>query len=152
MRDWLERARAALSHVAPEAGAIAFVRYHHAINSTRLVERLRDEQSVLVVPGDHFDMDGYLRIGFGSDPTHLASSLERIGALLDTIRRLPMRADLALVGFGHVGRRFARLLEERRDALARDFDLDLPRRPASPPAGTAPSTTPRASTPWRRRR
>ena len=27
------------------------------------------------------------------------------------------RADLALVGFGHVGRRFARLLDERRDQL-----------------------------------
>jgi homoserine dehydrogenase len=35
-----------------------------------------------------------------------------------------MRADLALVGFGHVGRRFARLLAERRDWLALDFDLD----------------------------
>jgi homoserine dehydrogenase len=35
-----------------------------------------------------------------------------------------MRADLALVGFGHVGRRFARLLEERRDWLSLDYDLD----------------------------
>ena len=37
--------------------------------STRpqLIERLRDEHSVLVVPGDHFEMDGYLRIGFGTD-------------------------------------------------------------------------------------
>ena len=35
-----------------------------------------------------------------------------------------MRADLALVGFGHVGRRFARLLEERRDWLALDYDLE----------------------------
>jgi homoserine dehydrogenase len=34
-----------------------------------------------------------------------------------------MRADLGLVGFGHVGRRFARLLDERRDLLERDFDL-----------------------------
>lgn len=34
-----------------------------------------------------------------------------------------MRADLALVGFGHVGRRFARLLEDRRDWLALDYDL-----------------------------
>ena len=85
LRDWLAARAPLLSHVAPEAGAIAFVRYHHAINSTRLIERLRDEHSVLVVPGDHFDLDGYLRIGFGSDPTHLTNSLERIGALLDTI-------------------------------------------------------------------
>lgn len=35
-----------------------------------------------------------------------------------------MRADLALVGFGHVGRRFARLLAERRDWLSLDYDLD----------------------------
>lgn len=85
LRDWLAARAPLVSHAAPEAGAIAFVRYHHAINSTRFIERLRDEHSVLVVPGDHFDMDGYLRIGFGSDPTHLTNSLERIGALLDTI-------------------------------------------------------------------
>lgn len=35
-----------------------------------------------------------------------------------------MRADLALVGFGHIGRRFARLIEERRDWLALDYDLE----------------------------
>jgi homoserine dehydrogenase len=35
-----------------------------------------------------------------------------------------MRADLALVGFGHVGRRFARLLTERRDWLSLDYDLE----------------------------
>jgi homoserine dehydrogenase len=34
-----------------------------------------------------------------------------------------MLVDLALVGFGHVGRRFARLLDERRDRLAHDLDL-----------------------------
>jgi aspartate/methionine/tyrosine aminotransferase len=74
-----------LSHIAPEAGAIALVRYRHAINSSRLIERLRDEASVLVVPGDHFEMDGHLRIGFGSDAAHLTASLDRIGAMLDTI-------------------------------------------------------------------
>ena len=36
-----------------------------------------------------------------------------------------MLADLALVGFGHVGRRFATLLAERRDRLASDVDLDV---------------------------
>ena len=35
-----------------------------------------------------------------------------------------MRADLVLVGFGNVGRRFARLIEERRDWLALDYDLE----------------------------
>ncbi len=86
VRKWIEKRDPLLSHIAPEAGAIVFVKYQHAINSTTLIKRLRDERSVLVVPGDHFDMDGYLRIGFGSDPTHLEGSLERIGEVLDSIR------------------------------------------------------------------
>jgi aspartate/methionine/tyrosine aminotransferase len=85
LRDWIAARAPLLSHVAPEAGAIALVRYQHAINSTHLIERLRDESSVLVVPGDHFEMDGYLRIGFGTDAAHLTASLERIGAMLDTL-------------------------------------------------------------------
>jgi hypothetical protein len=32
-------------------------------------------------------MDGYLRIGFGSDPAYLVAGLERIGEVLD---RLPV--------------------------------------------------------------
>ena len=35
-----------------------------------------------------------------------------------------MRADLALVGFGNVGRTFARLLDERRPRLLADYDFD----------------------------
>lgn len=35
-----------------------------------------------------------------------------------------MLADLALVGFGRVGRRFARLIDERRARLAADHDLE----------------------------
>ncbi len=35
-----------------------------------------------------------------------------------------VRLDLLLIGFGHVGRRFARLLAERRADLVRNFDLD----------------------------
>ena len=85
VRKWIERRAPLLSHAAPDAGAIVFVRYRHGINSTLLVERLRDEQSVLVVPGDHFGMDGFLRIGFGSDPAHLLGSLERIGEMLDSL-------------------------------------------------------------------
>jgi aspartate/methionine/tyrosine aminotransferase len=88
LRDWLAAREPLVAHVPPEAGAIAFVRYLHDINSTRLIERLRDEHSVLVVPGDHFEIDGYLRIGFGGDPKHLSSSLELIGATLD---RIPAR-------------------------------------------------------------
>ena len=35
-----------------------------------------------------------------------------------------MRVDLALVGFGHVGRRSVRLIEHQPDRLPADHDLD----------------------------
>ena len=68
------------SYTPPDAGAIVYVRYDHAINSTELVNRLRVEKSVLIVPGDHFGMDGYLRLGFGDDPDHLTLRAARVSA------------------------------------------------------------------------
>jgi aspartate/methionine/tyrosine aminotransferase len=85
VRAWLDARNGTFEHVPPEAGAIVFARYHHDVNSTALVERLRLEQSVLAVPGDHFDMDRHLRIGFGSHPELLAGALTRIAELMDSI-------------------------------------------------------------------
>jgi aspartate/methionine/tyrosine aminotransferase len=84
VRRWIER-QDGLSHVAPEAGAIAFVRHTHPFRSSELTERLREERGVLLVPGDYFDMDGFFRIGFGSDPEHLESALSLIGEFLDSV-------------------------------------------------------------------
>ncbi len=67
-----------LSWVPPKAGAIAFLHYDWPINSTRLFERIRDEKSVLIVPGDHFERDSYLRIGYGYDPKKLEVGLARV--------------------------------------------------------------------------
>ncbi len=91
LRSWLDK-RSLFSHIPPEAGAIAFVKYTHAINSTELVERLRDERSVLVVPGDHFGMDGYLRLGFGERPDYLTQGLERLHSLLSSLSGAHARA------------------------------------------------------------
>lgn len=85
VRHWIERRSSFLSHVPPEAGAITFVRYRYDIGSTALMERIRTERSVLVVPGDHFAMDGYLRLGFGCDPELLLPALDRVGEVLDAI-------------------------------------------------------------------
>src|SRR5437764_5121999 len=79
--EWLDGRGDLFSYAPPDAGAIVYVRYRIPVNSTELVTRLRTEKSVLIVPGDHFGMDGYLRIGFGEDIAYLRSALERIGDL-----------------------------------------------------------------------
>lgn len=84
VRRWIER-QPGLSHIAPEAGAIVFVRHTHPLRSSELTERLREERSVLVAPGDYFDMDGFFRIGFGSDPKYLESALSLMGEFLSSL-------------------------------------------------------------------
>jgi aspartate/methionine/tyrosine aminotransferase len=79
---WLDAHGDLFSYVPPDAGAIVYVRYDRAINSTELVTRLRVEKSVLIVPGDHFGMDRYLRIGFGEPANHLREGLDRFDQFL----------------------------------------------------------------------
>jgi aspartate/methionine/tyrosine aminotransferase len=83
--EWLASRGGGFTYAPPDAGAIVYARYRHAINSTELVTRLRVEKSVLVVPGDHFGMDGYLRIGFGDEPSSLRKGLERVAGMLDEL-------------------------------------------------------------------
>lgn len=79
---WLESHEGVFSLVPPQAAAIAFPRYHLQVNSTELVQRLLREKSVFIVPGDHFGMDGYLRISFGLPPDYLRAGLDRIHELI----------------------------------------------------------------------
>lgn len=93
IEGWLGEHASGFSWIRPEAGAIIYARYNYRINSTELVTRLRDEKGVLIVPGDHFGMDGYLRLGFGERPEYLRQGLERLHALL-----MSLPADQHLAG------------------------------------------------------
>jgi aspartate/methionine/tyrosine aminotransferase len=84
LESWV-RARRSVHLVPPEAGAIAYLRYGWKVNSTQLVERLRDQHGVLIVPGDHFGMDGFLRVGFGNETADLEAGLARMSGPLDAL-------------------------------------------------------------------
>jgi aspartate/methionine/tyrosine aminotransferase len=85
IQAWLDQRCAIFSYAPPEAGAIVYVRYGVPINSTELVTRLRTEQSTLIVPGDHFGMDGYLRIGYGEPADYLRRGLARLDQVVATV-------------------------------------------------------------------
>ncbi len=82
LQQWMDRHENTFSLIPPQAAAIAFARYHLGINSTQFTEQLRQEKSVLIVPGDHFGMDHYLRISFGLPHDDLVSGLDRIHELI----------------------------------------------------------------------
>ncbi len=83
--EWMQSHGDLLSIVPPDAAAIAFPRYELEVNSTTFVERLIKEKSVLVAPGDHFNVDRHLRISFGLPAEYLRGGLERIHQLLTEI-------------------------------------------------------------------
>jgi len=76
--NWFRSHAEIFRFVPPAAGAIAYVHYGLHINSTRLMEQLRSQESVLVVPGDHFGMDHYLRVNYGPPRLYLEAGLDRV--------------------------------------------------------------------------
>jgi aspartate/methionine/tyrosine aminotransferase len=82
LQVWMDGNDGVFSVTPPQAAAIAFVRYHVDINSTQLTDRLREEKSVLIVPGDHFGIDRHLRISYGLPRDYLTTGLNRTQELL----------------------------------------------------------------------
>ncbi len=78
MRQWAESFDGFLTFRDPQAGALCLMRYASPTPSYDLVERIRTKQSVLIVPGVHLGLEGYLRVWLGGKPEFLAEGLRRI--------------------------------------------------------------------------
>jgi aspartate/methionine/tyrosine aminotransferase len=83
LEQWMKEQGERFRFTAPDASAIAFLHYDLDINSTELTQRLREEKSVLVVPGDHFGMDHFLRVSFGLPKEILEPAFDRIREILE---------------------------------------------------------------------
>ncbi|MFQ5742060.1 MAG: aminotransferase class I/II-fold pyridoxal phosphate-dependent enzyme [Acidobacteriota bacterium] len=86
MEKWLQARSETFRWHPPQAGAIVYVGYDLPIDSLELAERLRTEVDCLVVPGAHFEMQSYLRLGFGPEASKLSTALERCASLIDELR------------------------------------------------------------------
>ena len=120
-------------HVPPEGRRDHVRPIRYADRFDRLDGAAARRASVLVVPGDHFEMDGYLRIGFGCDPELPLPALERVGEVLDAIEapdtasprmRLTWRSSASATSAVDS----PTLLDERGRRLARRLRSRLPHR------------------------
>jgi aspartate/methionine/tyrosine aminotransferase len=85
LEQWMDAQEGRFRYRRPDAGAICYTHYDDPINSSAFAEKLRVEKSVLVVPGDHFGMDHYLRLGFGNPEKELLEGLDRIRQAFDEV-------------------------------------------------------------------
>jgi aspartate/methionine/tyrosine aminotransferase len=82
LEEWIAAQGDVLTYARPVAGAIAYVKYDLPMASRELVDRIRTEQSVLLVPGDMFGLGKGFRIGFGYDVEQTLKGLERVATTL----------------------------------------------------------------------
>ena len=82
MRDWVASFNGFLTFREPRAGALCLMRYGSDTPSFELCERVRVNQSVLIVPGAHLGLEGYIRVWLGGRPEFLNEGLRRIGVEL----------------------------------------------------------------------
>lgn len=78
LEKWFKKQDGLLHCIAPKAGAIAYARYNLAISSTELINRILQSKSVLLVPGEHFEMKNYVRFGYGGEKGHLQKALSLV--------------------------------------------------------------------------
>jgi len=75
LEEWLQRFGDTFSWHPPQAGAICLVKYRHAVPGPELVEKIRAEHDVLLVPGEHFGLPHHIRFGFGEELSYLRAAL-----------------------------------------------------------------------------
>jgi aspartate/methionine/tyrosine aminotransferase len=75
LEEWLRRFGDTFTWHPPRAGAICWARYRQPVSALQIVEKMRAEHGVLLVPGEHFGMPNYLRFGYGDELQHFQEAL-----------------------------------------------------------------------------
>jgi aspartate/methionine/tyrosine aminotransferase len=92
LESWIHSHDDILTYIPPMAGAITYVKYKLPITSTKLFDKLREERSVLITPGDHFGGGRYIRIGFGYDVDYTLRGLARVDVTLTELQKKHRKA------------------------------------------------------------
>ena len=71
-----------VSWVKPRAGTTAMLKVHVPMTSREFCVDLLEKTGVMLTPGDAFDMEGYVRIGYSNNTEILKAGLERLGGYL----------------------------------------------------------------------
>ena len=84
-REWVGSFGGRLTWTEPAAGAIGLMKYASDTPSLAIAERVRVNQSTLIVPGTHVGLEGHLRIWLGGREAYLREGLKRIGTELTAL-------------------------------------------------------------------
>ncbi len=86
LEEWVKKHEPLFELIPPRAGGVAFLKYNMDINSTELADKIMKEKDVFIVAGDFFGMDGYIRIGIGTEKEYFKAGLSLIDEALEEFR------------------------------------------------------------------
>lgn len=87
LESWIHSHDDLFTYIPPMAGAITYFKYKLPITSTKLFDKLREERSVLITPGDHFGGGRFIRVGFGYDVGYTLRGLARVDLTLAELQK-----------------------------------------------------------------
>lgn len=85
LTNWIEN-EPLIDWIPPSAASVAFLKQNTNISSEKLCVKLINEKSTFLVPGECFEMEGYIRIGFGQKTEALKEGLARFKEFLEQFR------------------------------------------------------------------
>jgi hypothetical protein len=85
LEEWVDEYNHIFHYARPVAGAFAYLEYDLPINSAALIDQLRMESSVLLIPGEHFGLEKGIRTGFGYD---IQKTLKGLTLMAEMVQKL----------------------------------------------------------------
>lgn len=83
---WIEDEQL-IEWVPPRAGSIGFLRQNLKMPSKELCLRLLQDKGIFLLPGSCFEMEGFIRIGYGCETEVLEEGLSRLKEFLNSMTR-----------------------------------------------------------------
>ncbi len=79
LSEWMEANQDILEWVEPHGGVMCFPRYRVNMSSIELCQKLLHEHGVMVNPGEYFNLDRHIRLGYVCSEDMLRSGLKALG-------------------------------------------------------------------------
>jgi aspartate/methionine/tyrosine aminotransferase len=83
LESWIANHAELFDYIPPQAGAIVYLPMRRPVNTSQLAERIRREESVLLVSGEQLGLSGGFRIGFGYEIERTLEGLRRVDRVLE---------------------------------------------------------------------
>jgi len=79
LSEWMLANQDILEWVKPHGGVMCFPRYRANMSSIELCQKLLHDHGVMVNPGEYFNLDGHIRLGYACPEDILRSGLNALG-------------------------------------------------------------------------